>query len=351
MSDPKQIYPLKVDEKALLRAWRILMEFDDMSVKERKVFKRLREWVIAITFFITFGSVATLMFNLPNFIFLVLPFVGLNLMNYTSLYHSATTWIEHRYAAEKIRSEIYQYRANAQAYSILSTNKKNNLLMENINKIFIEAPHGVSDMNFSYGSERDEKFNTAFKALLENSNGDDGFIDLTSDAGFEQYIKTRIHAQLSWYEGKVNKDYREGKNVTKIAIIFSAVGSIIAVLFGITAPIWVGLLAIVNAIGVMINALSNVYMSGRTYGVYYKKANELKAVENAWSVFEDDDEMQNAELKQQKRIELVDMVEKILMEELDIWYDLAADIQISNDAELTNTFSNLNGKQENGEQK
>ncbi len=337
MSDPNQSSE-NLQDQALLDAWRTLMYFDQLSMKGRKDFKNLRRWIILITFMISVFSVFTLMFSFAQWFVLILPIVGLNLMNYTTLYSKPTTWIEHRYAAEKVRSEIYLYRANVGKYH-LPPNQKDDILQDEVSKVLEDAPHGMSDEGFIDKETFDKNPMEEIQKALEWSKDDNGFTDLSDDAGMKQYIKTRVQGQMEWYQTTVKKDYKEGKRMTQVAIVITTIGSILGLLLGANEPHWVGLFAIVNSISVALVAFSNVNMSGRTYRLYYETLVKLKRRLGKWNAILNNDDMKDSTFKEQARSKFVTDIETILMDELDRWYEIATEIQISNDTSLRNSFS------------
>ncbi|MDZ4669644.1 MAG: DUF4231 domain-containing protein [Phototrophicales bacterium] len=339
MSDESTPTPI-ITDNALLDAWRTLMYFDNMSASGRKNFKWLRRLVIAITLIISVISVLSLMFSFSQsiqWIILALPIIGLNLMSYTSSYSAPTVWIEHRYAAEKIRSEIYLYRSSAEKYAV-PKNQQDNILQKEVAQVLREAPHGISDEDLNDSKAFNEDPIKMIQGALTSSEDDDGFKDLSDKEGFEQYIKTRINGQINWYRNKVKKDYIEGKHINQFSIILVTIGSVIGLIAGSqeSQSHWIGLFAIVNATGMALNAYSNVNMTGRTYGIYDKTWKELKISLSAWNAQLNDDGFN----EETQRPLFVENIENILMGELDKWYEVATEVQITNDTSLKNGFDN-----------
>lgn len=357
MSNPS---PNSDIDLVLLAAWRRLMYYDRISFYEKENFIQLRKLVILITFFGTIASIGVLLLDfLPqqslNFIgmlALALPIVALAVMQYTSRYAAPTTWIQYRYAAERIRSNIYLYRTKAGIYNT-DDYKRDNLLQKAVKDVAriitntvppekqkqdrrlakvqaanLEKPMGEKPLYEQAMSE--------IAPALKYSGGDDGFLLPLS---LDQYTKTRVHQQRNWYRERVQHDYASAKIFSQWALGITAIGSILGLVLGSQNVQWVGLVAVANALSVSVNAWGNARMFGKTYGIYDKTARQLEDTETDWHTHKNDPDF-SANYDKFER-DFIQQVEAILMNELDSWYSIATETQLTNDQMLVSNIRDI----------
>ncbi|MDX2076249.1 MAG: DUF4231 domain-containing protein [bacterium] len=347
-------------DRVLLAAWRRLMYYDRISYNEKENFIKLRKIVILVTFFGSLASIAVILFDfLPteslNFIGLLalsLPIVALAVMQYTSRYAAPTTWIQYRYAAEKIRSNIYMYRTQAGVYNV-EDYKRDNLLLKAVK----DAEKTITNTVPQEKRAKDRKLAepqatnlekpigemTTYEAAmaeiapaLKYSGGDDGFLLPLS---LEQYIKTRVYLQRDWYRDRVQKDYYSAKRFSQWSLSITAIGSVLGLALGSQQVQWVGVVAIANALSVSVNAWGNARMFGKTYGIYDKTARLLEDTEGDWHAHQNDPDFAS-NFESYKR-DFIQQVEAILAGELDSWYSIATETQVTNDQMLVSNIRDL----------
>jgi len=347
-------------DQVLLSAWRRLMYYDRISYHEKDNFIKLRKTVILLTFFGTLASIVVLLFDtLPteslNFIGLLalsLPIIGLSVMQYTSRYAAPTTWIQYRYAAEKVRSNIYLYRTKAGIYNT-DSHMRDNLLQKSVKEVAKVVTNTVppqkqaqsrklaqeqaDNMNKPLGEKTpyDEALAEILPALLY-SGGDDGFLMPLS---IKQYVTTRVHQQRNWYRDRVQHDYASAKQFSQWALGITAVGSILGLALGSQQVQWVGLVAVANALSVSVNAWGNARMFGKTYGIYDKTARQLEDTEGDWYAHQNDPDF-IANYNRYER-DFIEQIEAILAGELDSWYSIATETQLSNDQMLVSNIRDI----------
>lgn len=349
-------------DPVLLSAWRRLMYYDQISCREKTNFTHLRKVVILLIFFGSVASIAVMLLDLFSLsqeslsfigiLALALPIVALAVMQYTARFAAPTTWIQYRYAAEKIRSNIYQYRTGSGVYNT-EPHQRDDLLYEAIaasERIITNAvPLTEQRKRSNLAKEQSEKLNQPLdKTKLEDAKkeieatlrssgeGDDGF---STPLPIEQYIQTRIYGQHKWYRGRVDNDYRLAKRFTAYALAVTACGSILGLILGSQQVQFVGLVALANAASVAINGWGNVLMFGRTYGIYDRAARQLLDAEALWHARKNNPDFAQNERHYQN--DFVQQVEAILMNELDTWYSIATETQLNNDEMLIANIQDL----------
>lgn len=345
----------------LLMAWRRLMYYDRISFNEKENFTKLRKTVILLTFFGSLASISAMLFDsLANealsfigVLALALPIIALAVMQYTARYAAPTTWIQYRYAAEKIRSNIYLYRTRTGIYNTDPT-KRDNLLQKAVreagkiitNSVPLDTQAQARKLAVPQAEKLDattpadktsyEKAVDEIRPALRYSGGDDGFM-LPLD--IVHYIKTRVHHQRDWYRDRVQKDYIGAKRMSMVSLGITALGSIAGLALGSQQVQWVGLVAVANALSASVNAWGNARMFGKTYGIYDRTARLLEEAEGDWYAYQNDSEFVSN--YSQYLNDFVQQVEAILMGELDSWYSIATETQLTNDQVLVSNIRDL----------
>lgn len=362
MSDANQSpTPTQQVDYVLLSAWRRLMYYDRISYNEKQNFIQLRKTVILVTFFGSLASIAVMLLDFLlvsqealsflGMLALALPIVALAVMQYTARYAAPTTWIQYRYAAEKIRSNIYQYRTRSGMYNT-EHHMRDDILHQTVlasekiitNTVPLEqrrdrrklAEEQAQKLSSPVDKTPYEQALAEIGPALRYSGGDDGFM-LPLD--IDQYMKTRVYQQRDWYRDRVQKDYVGAKRFTVASLIITATGSILGVILGSRQVQWVGLVAVANALSVSVNAWGNARMFGKTYGIYDRTARQLENVEGMWNAHRNNPDFIKDYTRYQN--DFVQQVEAILMGELDSWYSIATETQLSNDEMLVTSIRNL----------
>jgi hypothetical protein len=349
MSDDNAKLKAPVD-KILLAAWRRLLYYDRISYHEKRNFVNLRKIVIVISLFGTLTSVAVLLFgemdesfrNLVALSAISLPIIALGVMQFIARFAAPTTWIQYRYAAERIRSNIYLYRCGAGEYNI-ELHKRDDLLaskvQESVNIITQTVPQPLkSRKQGKLGEFLDnitltltlEEAQKEILPALYYTEGDDGFSPLTH----EEYTEYRMNNQLGWYNKAVSRYYNITKRFSIYSLVTTTTGSIIGVLLASQPDQirWVGLVAIANAVSVALNSWGNMAMFGDTYKIFDDTARKLKDHQMIWHTLDNNPEIQNYPDKlEHEKLRFIQETEDILMHELQTWFDTATEIQMAND--------------------
>lgn len=346
MSDDNSSQPV---DKVLLAAWRRLFYYDRISYHEKRKFVNLRKVVIGISLLATLTSVAVLLFgdlavpvrNMVAFLSISLPIIALAVMQFINRYAAPTTWIQYRYAAEKLRSNIYLYRAGAGEYSI-EVHKRDDLLAqrvkESIQLITQTVPQPLRNRRERTGHSFEKvslditvkEATEEIILALKTSRNDDGFRPLD----MKEYVQFRLHDQMAWYIYAVSKYYRVTQRYSIYTLTVTTIGSIIGVLLASQPEQirWVGLVAIANALNVALNNWANMLMFGDTYQIFDDTIRKLKDHDMVWQGLSNNpDIIGNTDTFNQARLRFIEETEQILMHELQTWCDVATEVQLAND--------------------
>jgi hypothetical protein len=349
----------KFDE-TLLIAWERFIHYDSNANNTKKSFKLWRYGVIILTFLGAVGFSVVLWATAspnPSFlgvsqetirnfgvILLTLPLVASAVMNVALRHYSSITWVQYRYIAEKLRHNIYLYRTHAGIYEKNDKNQRDNELSAQISAINgMAGLIGTKKSDDLYSKQlKDGKLNrkdlleARKKFIEEQLKKDFQGESIFGELSFDDYVAIRLTKQRIWYSKRVNNDYSNAKWTNIIIVILTTTISISGLLLTNGDVMWIGWIAFINAVSVVLNSLSSVNLFGKTYGIYGRAKTALENIETDITAKEDDNIAKDV-----RERDFVDKIEAILVKELEEWYQVASEAQVLGDEALIQNISNL----------
>jgi hypothetical protein len=333
-----------IKDRNLQIAWIKMLNYDLQAIDARKSFRHTRIGLIVITTLSTIAaSWATFFVDNSRgpffiglaFIALSFPIFGNAMINYIQRFENITIWLKHRMIAERMRSEIFQYRMGAGKYAV-DEHKRDNLLNHEIH----EAEKVVT-MDEVKASKYQDHLQNEWRNIIFSRDGDYG-----EELSFEEYFRIRCVDQKMWYNNRIHRNYSNMKKLTMLALAIQVCGAVFtgfALLSGIGDPRWI---IASNAVGFAINSFVNVEMTGQLYGLFDVVQKELSKHEGEWYSYANDPEFATPAGQQTLQLEMIEKIEKTLAWERDEWYRVALQTLSSNDQALFKAVEELH--QRNG---
>lgn len=351
MTQPQVITPTSQDA-ALLAAWQRFLDYDQVSSEQKANYQRLREVVIALglltsagavfsiyllqattTPWLQFGLLPTLFTSLKELLrvlLIIMPIASVTLMRYASQFATSTSWIEYRVGAETIRSHIYRYRLGAGGYEGLDAIAACSKLLDSIdfaNNRIDEQGATVPFMNHY------DKIEDLIAQKTSAVQKDLGF----NDINIADYIEWRVRPQLSWYIGKIRRDYSTLQREQSLALAVGAAGAVLSG-FGQNLE---ALVAVTTAMGIALTTRSETRMYGATYGIFHFTAEKLQIELNRWQILSDEEK-----LDPHNQREFVERVEEIFDNEQELWRSQAVQSQSTNDQTISQQLQRTIGTEQ-----
>jgi|GEM_PF-2694175 len=347
-----------INDKMLLSAWRLMFQHDLKAVVARQNFSQTRSSLIIITVLSTIVAVSAtfvdsdlVIYKLLAFVALSLPIVGSTYITYIQRFAKITIWLKHRVVAERIRSEIYQYRMRAGVYGISSKPDASN---PDVNKEILLSASERLNMNI-HTIEKELESEEAYIAVdskrvdskivdrleHENKTYPDGTID------FQDYLRIRGVDQKEWYENNIKKNYTKTKDYTSLALVIQMGGAVLTALVLVAGmdKQFIVFATVTNAISFGINSWITVEMTGQVYSIFNIARKKLSKHLGDWDALEDQiikDQITLTDTElHTKKLEIVDAIESTLGEERENWYRLALQTLSSNDQALFQAVEDL----------
>jgi hypothetical protein len=339
-----------IKDRTLQAAWQKMFNYDLQAVDAQRSFRRSRLSLVAITTISTIAaSVATFFvddsrgvaFISLAFVALIFPIVGNGLISYIQRFENIMIWLKHRLIAERMRSEIYQYRMKAGEYAKLPAHKHDN----HLNTVIHETEKMMTNDEFK-AAKYEAHIAKEWRNMLFEHDQDYG-----EELSFDDYLRIRCTNQKNWYNGRIHKNYKKTKQWTAAALIIQGAGAALtgfALLSGIGDPRWIIATTITNAISFAINSWINIDMIGQLYGLFDMVQKQLSYHEGEWYASSDDPEYALPEKLEQLKIDMVDRVEATLALEREEWYRVALQTLSSNDQALFKAVEELYQKDSDG---
>lgn len=317
-------------DPALQAAWRRFLNYSDVSTRQKKLYRRLRQAIIGIAF--TASALAVLsafqflkdvefLSDLIRVALIILPIAGVAVMTYATQFAAGTTWIEYRVSAERIRSNIYLFRLQAGNYHSKSIDEQRRLLLEAVEKADDRIE---TDKTVPYLKILDDDISMNIDSETQHPN-DDG----VSQISIQEYLDYRVKPQFGWYVNRIRKDYTNMKQWRIASLIIAALGSVLA---GIGGDL-VSLVAVTTALGASVSLWMELRMHGYTYNIYHWAAISIQESLNEWNILSDSQKANGG-----IQSVLVDKIENIFWDESKRWRDQAIQAQTSSEEQL---FANL----------
>lgn len=312
-----------IDVDALLDAWAKFAIYDNAAAHLARAGIRRRQWIIALTLISTFASVAALLVNRGELFIMVaipsvmMPIIASYLMNDTLRSGTVASWMKYRYVAEHIRSHIYRYRANATSYADIPPERRVGEFKQHI-----RAAHeliqwdGVPPIIAKTSSDAD-----AIRQYISAANAPNPKDDGISPLDIEAYLKYRLERQRRWYAQVIRGDFARTNNIVRQAQLAMLIGSILVALLTTVNPSLASIIVITNAISIALTQTANLIGYGKSYGIYQIAERQLADLQLEWFAKLDPYENLPASLRADETARFVERVEKVILWELEEWYD------------------------------
>lgn len=321
------------DDGALRAAWRRLLDYDSIAYSQKKNYVDLRQiilWIavlsslfaaISATFFVTDSRFKTAM----TVILIALPIISVSVMDYASRFAQSTVWVELRYRAEMIRSQIFLYRTHAGIYYGKNPLQAQALLLDYVKQVL--------------ENERTSNMATPPYLQIEESQLIGEILKRKSSAGGDkdnglgrievnEYVDWRLHHQLNWYIRKVRDHYRLTKRYRIMILAVSALGSVL-VAFNVELGVWV---AVTTAAALALQRWTELRMYGATYSIYHNAALRVQDELANWQIKSDREDPEQVAA-------FINAIEDIFQFEQQSWRDQAIQMLEATDDAMMNTLS------------
>ena len=218
-----------------------------------------------------------------------LPILSTTLAAFANKFYRGTDWLVLRAGAEQVIKEIYQYRTILQ-----KTDKKRRTWLENrLREIQMQVYTGLNG----------EMVLPPYTGKLPPpyTNGaprpDPGFEDLTA----ERYYELRLHDQLQWHVGRVNRLQAQRIRIQILILLSGAVGAFLAAMGG-ALGLWVALATALTTAMVSWQEFRNLDMNVRNYS---KVIISLSAIHDHWNQLDEDERTKKEFYRMVKETETV----------------------------------------------
>jgi len=321
------------NDGALRAAWRRLLDYDNIAYSQKKNYIDLRQiilWIAVLSAIIAAIS-ATFVTdeNSPisvalRVLLIALPIISVSVMDYASRFAQSTLWVELRYRAEIIRSQIFLYRTGTGDYYQKNAQQKQTVLLEQV-KAVASREKELAMSTPPYIQTQDKDLIAEIKKRNSSAGGsaDNGLSAMSVD----QYIDWRLHHQLSWYIRKVQDHYRLTKRYRILILGVAALGSVL-VAFSVNLGVWV---AATTAGALALQRWSELRMYGSTYSIYHSAAVDVQDALATWQI-------DPSNKSENQSAEFIHRIERIFQGEQKNWRDQAIQMLEANDESI---MSNL----------
>jgi|GEM_PF-2975135 len=299
--------------------------------------------------------------QMGRLVLFILPLLSTGILAYATRFVPSTLWVQYRSIAEAIRRETYLYRFTAGAYANVESDKRNDLLLKHLNIIeetgflpdkdekvvkedivpinVFEPPNTMSDADLKAKLAKARFINTS------EDDHDDGFTKM----GFDKYLKYRVYPMYNWYTRKSHSEFKGMRDWQIVGLIIGGAGALLAFL---GEEAWI---AVTTSGAVTVAALANLRLSGRTYLLYYRTANDLIDRVSEWQndksrIQKEDNPDDSAEPQQENELtiqvnpaDLVSDFEDIFHQEGKLWRRQAIDALSQVDSSISETFRSGTG--------
>ena len=318
--------PTAIDP-SLRAAWRRFLNYSEVSTRQKKLYRYLRQMIIVVAFSASTLAVAST-FDLPKVVsdvlrlfLIILPLAGVAVMTYATQFAAGTTWIEYRVSAERIRSNIYLFRLQAGNYHSKPIDERRRLLLDSVEKADDRIE---TDKTVPYLQVLDDDISGRIDYETQHTN-DNGISPIT----IQDYINYRVKPQLRWYVNRIQKDYTQMKRWRLTSLGIAGLGSALA---GIGGDL-VTMVAVTTALGAGVTLWMELRLHGYTYSIYHWAAISIQERLNQWEILSEE---RQADSEEQSK--LVNDIEQVFWEESKRWRDQAIQAQSSSEDQL---FANL----------
>jgi hypothetical protein len=252
-------------------------------------------------------------------------------------FSKTTTWINLRYIAEAMRTELYLYRMRAGRYRDKPDEEADDILGDMIEKIQDDVTKndsgliGVTDTTSVEGQR---------KLLVDKGEIKPGEI-VQKTLDFATYKSIRMDGQKEWYDRKIVDDYALHRRNSRFARAVLGIGAVVAAIGLAGSPQFSVVIAITTALSAAITSDSNVNMFGKTYGLFQTATQSLGNLNRVWLAKQNNPDMTVPAKRVEVERNFVELVEKIATEEREAWYQLVVNIQTISDGTIVTDKKNV----------
>lgn len=304
------------DKVILQQAWSLFSQYDLNAGLQQAFYRKMQFYILLLGIIVTilvlaqsqFGNNIWLTILKPwlKYLIILIPITISILVAISTFFRFGNKWINLRTAAESLKSEIYQFRTTAGKYSPkpISENqpisKPEDTLFNQIQTI----SNQLMGTEVAVSSLRKYEGQIPPKMFGADQSEDDGYSTLTSD----NYVNARLDPQISYYQKRTKKLYRDLMVLQMLILIGGGVGTFIA---AIGLELWVALTATfvsVFTIYLQYNQIENTLIK------YNLALNGLNNIKVWWTSLTADEKN---DIK--NRDKLVNSTEQILLTEHQVW--------------------------------
>jgi SMODS and SLOG-associating 2TM effector domain 1/Protein of unknown function (DUF4231) len=298
----------KQNKNILMHAWKLFAIYDKNAIIQQSLYKKFQFIILLLGIIVTILSLTSatmspeestqldnnIVINNTNsnnvelssetllrYAIIILP-ISISILVASSTYFKyGNKWVMLRNAAEEIKSEIYQYRTKVGNYKenkdstnnqqvSIKPEEKLSQQIEIINNQLMSSEVGLSSLSKYDGNIPPKMYGAA-----EN---DDGLSSLDPD----KYVEIRIDDQITYYQGKTGKMYKNLKILQWLIFIGGGVGTFIA---AIGLELWVALTATIVSvftIYLQYNQIENILVK------YNQAFTQLNNIKTWWSILSEE---------------------------------------------------------------
>jgi len=301
------------DKVILQQAWSLFSQYDLNAGLQQSLYRKMQFYILLLGIVVTILVLSESYFDkniwfapwLKNLI-IIIPIAISTLVAISTFFRFGNKWVNLRTAAETLKSEIYQFRTTVGKYSPkpISDNqpitKPEDVLFNQIQTISTQ----LMGTEVALSSLRKYEGKIPPTMFGADKSQDDGYSTLTSD----NYVNARLEPQISYYQKRTKKMYRNLMVLQILILIGGGVGTFIA---AIGLELWVALTATfvsVFTIYLQYNQIENTLIK------YNQSLNGLNNIQVWWASLTDNE---RNDIK--NRDKLVNATEQILMMEHQVW--------------------------------
>jgi hypothetical protein len=263
-------------------AWRRFNAFDEASKLLKTRYKRVRWYIIIVSFATTLAAVIDARFSPDNDdlallmrgLLVILPLFSAAVLTYAARFEAGNGWVGFRVAAETIKFNIYELRLKRYLDQVTMEDLEKLAKViektdEQIESMGVVAPIEINLID-EENENKDARQLTKPNAYALDYTDDDGYTPLSID----DYLRLRVLPQAEWYNKKAVADFKRARFWRGIILAVGVFGPALAA-FG------QGYLVAVTVAGVNgLVAFIGLQQYEQNYGVYSKTARQLENLVN-----------------------------------------------------------------------
>jgi hypothetical protein len=263
-------------------AWRRFNAFDDASKLLKTRYKRVRWYIIIVSFATTLAAVIDARFSPDNDdlallmrgLLVVLPLFSAAVLTYAARFEGGNGWVGFRVAAETIKFNIYELRLKRHLDAVTMED------LEKLAKVIEKTDEQIEGMGVTVPIEinlidednesKDAKQLTKPNDYAMDYTDDDGYTPLSID----DYLRLRVLPQAEWYNKKAVADFKKTRMWRGVILAVGILGPALAA-FGQGYLVAVTVAAVNGLV-----AFIGLQQYEQNYGIYSKTARQLENLVN-----------------------------------------------------------------------